>query len=64
MNAWHLFFHWPDGGVWSNLLASLLWVPVSWAGVHGLLVWHHNKMHAHIEQLREEIKKLQSQEEP
>jgi hypothetical protein len=31
MSFWHqfwvTFFAWPGGGVWSNLLASILWVP-------------------------------------
>lgn len=35
------FFAWPDGGVWSNLLASVLWtVPA--------LAWHHRKIKQHI----------------
>lgn len=35
------FFAWPDGGVWSNLLASVIWtVPA--------LAWHHRKIKQHV----------------
>lgn len=35
------FFSWPNGGVWSNLLASVLWtVPT--------LGYHHKKIKQHI----------------
>jgi hypothetical protein len=35
------FFAWPDGGVWSNLVASVPWtVPA--------LGWHHRKMKQHV----------------
>lgn len=33
MSTWWLFFGWPAGGVWSNLIASLIWdVPIVAAG--------------------------------
>lgn len=25
MSTWELFFRWPTGAIWSNLLASLIW---------------------------------------
>ena len=34
MSAWHLFFHWPDGGTWANMVASL-----EWAAIGGGLMW-------------------------
>ena len=35
------WFAWPDGGVWSNVVASVIWtVPA--------LAWHHRKMKQHI----------------
>lgn len=59
MSWYHLFFHWPDGGVWSNIVASVIWAlpPASvayWrARVHRR---HHaaslNELHAKIDQLR------------
>lgn len=39
MSVISAFFAWPDGGVWSNLLASLIWgVPA--------FVTHHRKLRA------------------
>lgn len=29
MSTWSLFFGWPAGGTWSNLVASLEWVAVA-----------------------------------
>lgn len=40
------FFGWPNGGVWSNLLASVLWtIPA--------LGWHHRKIKQHISTLQQ-----------
>jgi uncharacterized protein (DUF697 family) len=30
MNVYHIFFHWPDGGVWSNLIASGITFSLGW----------------------------------
>ena len=41
------FFAWPNGGVWSNLLASVLWtVPA--------LVWHHKRVMAKLDRHHQE----------
>lgn len=42
INSWiSSFFSWPNGGVWSNLLASVIWtVPA--------LGFHHRKIKQHI----------------
>lgn len=43
METVKLFFGWPGGAVWGNLLASALTVMPG-------LVWHHRKLKAHIDQ--------------
>lgn len=49
------FFHWYTGGVWSNLLASLVWVPLAFIGGKMLhtslkkhMLKHHEEVMAHI----------------
>lgn len=37
------FFSWPDGGVWANLLASLLWGTPAFVVHHKLMRRHHEK---------------------
>ncbi len=34
MSTWHLFFAWPAGGTWSNMIASIEWVAVA-----GVFMW-------------------------
>lgn len=61
MNAWSLFFSWPDGGVWSNLIASGLCFILGflWARrhIHGLrnqvsdLTKQHQETHQRIAEL-------------
>lgn len=36
------FFAWPDGGVWSNLLASVIWTLPA-------LRWHHKRIKEHVD---------------
>ena len=65
MSAWHLFFAWPAGGTWSNMVASAEWI--AFAGVSGWLFrdrigrrfaawWHrHHEPHlvdSHLKALR------------
>lgn len=45
MSAVHLFFHWPDGGVYSNIVASVIWTTPSF--VVGFVIGH-IKMKRHI----------------
>jgi len=40
MTAWSVFFSWPSGGVWGNLLASLLWAPAAF-GAHHVAIRRH-----------------------
>lgn len=41
------FFAWPNGGVWSNLLASVIWtIPA--------LVWHHKRVMARLDKHHQE----------
>jgi hypothetical protein len=46
VTAWSAFFSWPNGGVWSNLIAALLWSPLAAAGLtvhHVLMRRHHTR---------------------
>jgi len=39
----YYYFGWPDGAVWSNLLASVIWAaPTIW-GLHRKLDRHHRE---------------------
>jgi len=46
VTAWSAFFHWPDGGVWSNLLASLMWAPAGLGAHHVAMRRHHTRVAA------------------
>ena len=48
MSALTAFFGWPDGGVWSNLIASAAWVPL--AGV-----WHRRTLRRHAAEMRQHL---------
>lgn len=41
MRTVSVFFGWPSGGVWSNLVAALLWGTPAFIGQHVLLRRHH-----------------------
>lgn len=54
MHTLALFFAWPDGGVWSNLLASALTV------VPGF-VWHHRRIRkAHADALEQQTQQIKN----
>lgn len=53
MNPIDVFFHWPNGGIWSNILASILWTTPSF--VVGFVIGHF-KMKKHINTRHEELK--------
>lgn len=64
MNPWEYFFGWYQGGVWSNLLANIVWIPVALIGgwvFHGKLKARLDAHHSEQMQLRikhhEELKK-------
>lgn len=38
MSFWHLVFHFPDGGVYSNIVASVIWTTPSF--IAGLVISH------------------------
>lgn len=62
MNPVHLFFHWPEGSVWSNIIASAIWSLPLW----GAMLWRiekHHKEHAqrqnfHHLQIKNRLDKL------
>jgi hypothetical protein len=41
MDTWQVFFGWPGGGVWSNLLASAICVGVAWWRLRAKMIAHH-----------------------
>jgi hypothetical protein len=53
VTAWQAFFSWPSGGVWGNLLASLLWAPAAFGVHHAAMRRHHTRVTA---QQTEELK--------
>ena len=40
-SAWSLFFQWPQGGVWSNMIASVLWTAPAW--LLAVFAWKHRR---------------------
>jgi hypothetical protein len=55
----HSWFGWPDGGVWSNIAASLIWSGIVWVPTirhlhrkidrqHNEIVREHRKLHRHL----------------
>lgn len=66
MNTWGLFFSWPAGGTWSNMIASLEWVVVAGITVwcfrdrlgRRLAAWWHKH---HKEHLRAELDQLKTE---
>lgn len=65
----HTMFSWPGGGVWSNLLASLIWAPIAgglaflWARVHiRRLHERHDAHEAKLDALTAQVKHLGSTE--
>lgn len=57
VHFYHDCFDWPNGVVIGNLLASMLWVPVQWFGIHVRLAAHHAEVHKHLDDQDEFILK-------
>lgn len=60
----YTMFGWPAGIVLGNLMASVLWVPIQWAGIQVKLREHHNAVHARLDAqdgVLAEIRKLAGQ---
>lgn len=53
MNFWQLTFHFPDGGIYSNLVASILWTTPSF--IIGFIVGH-RKLVRHLNHHHEALK--------
>ena len=54
----HYFFDWYTGGVWSNLLASVIWtVPVYAYGRY-----HFKKLHKKHNDIHQDIKRLMGED--
>lgn len=51
MIDWITGVFWP--AVWGNLAASVIWVPIGWAGgaftTHLVVRWHNAKLHARLD---------------
>lgn len=43
MSTWQSFFGWPAGGVWSNLIASVMWGAPAFVMHHVLIRRHHER---------------------
>jgi hypothetical protein len=46
-----ILFAWPAGIVVGNLIASFLWLPVQWTGLHLKLAAHHGALHDRFDKL-------------
>lgn len=46
-----VLFAWPAGIVVGNLIASVLWLPVQWAGLHLKLAAHHVELHDRLDKI-------------
>lgn len=65
MTILHLFFGWPDGGTWSNMIASAEWVIVAafllWLFRdrigRRLVRWWHKHHQAHLAELAEKYER-------
>jgi hypothetical protein len=55
MSTLELFFAWPGGGVWSNLIASVIWVPIAAIPVYIKQHRHHQKVEKSLKLLHEKI---------
>jgi hypothetical protein len=55
--VWHSWFGWPDGGVWSNLAAAVLWATPAFT-VHHRLMRRHQSTTVRVETAKqtEELK--------
>ncbi len=53
VSVWRSFFDWPSGGVWSNLLASLMWAAPAFTTHHVLMRRHTSR---EIDRQTQEIK--------
>lgn len=59
MGVWEIFFGWPNGGVWSNLLASVLWATPALLAHHKLMMRRiSKKLDMHHEETMQEVRKL------
>ena len=53
-----LFFHWPDGGVWSNLVASAIWTtPTLLFAWRKLRAWRQH-VHDRLDDLHEHQRRM------
>jgi hypothetical protein len=70
MSVWHLFFSWPAGGTWSNMIASLEWVAVAGAAVwlfrdrigRRLAAWWHKHHGPHLARTHLEVLRAHDEE--
>lgn len=49
MHTFLLFFAWPGGGVWSNLIASVICVGAAWWRLRARMIAHHLEVLAQAE---------------
>jgi hypothetical protein len=59
MNTIQSFFGWPEGGVWSNILASMIWTTPSF--IVGFFIGHRqlvSHMRRHHQEVMAHIRKI------
>lgn len=55
--SWAIFFGWPYGAIWGNLLASLIWaLPTLVIGIYKLRQ-HQRSVHHKLDMINEKLKK-------
>lgn len=61
MTTWQTFFSWPTGGIWSNLLASVIWGSLAFAWAHRKIKNLHKRLDYQDQQtvlLHHKVKKI------
>lgn len=56
MSVLGLYFGWPAGAVYSNLIASVICVGVAWWKLHAQAITHHLERLAQAERLHRELR--------
>lgn len=59
MSPWQVFFSWPSGGIWSNIIASIIWagLPLTYAMIKQHR--HHKLVENSLERLHHKLDKAQ-----
>lgn len=58
MSFWAVFFAWPTGGVWANILASFIWVVLAGVPAYIKVRAHHRRVEAHNKHMERRMASL------